>query len=245
MRRSTAGAIVLAVLFAGCGSFASTPAAPHAIRKSLVPSGERLLVVPLREGSPLPIYGNHVMCHLTGEHLDAGEVPEGAGAELSEILSRHLAERGVELVPSEEARRLFSGVGAEVRSRYEPSLGVELGRRAGASRVVMGILGRYEERSGSWFASAEPAKVSFSLALVDVESGSITHKHLARREQAPLTANLLALPVWWRQGFRWWTRREVADEALAEAAAALAGAEGSETAWPNMPAIPSPRFKQW
>lgn len=87
--------------------------------------------------------------------------------------------------------------------------------------------------------------MSLSLALVDVQSGAVTHKHLVRREQAPLTANLLALPVWWRQGFRWWSRREVADEALAEAASALAGTVDAEAAWPNMPAIPPPRFKQW
>lgn len=140
----------MALLLAGCGSL-SAKGVPHAGAQAgaLVAPDDRLLVLPLREGSPLPIYENHVMCHLTGEHLDSGQAPEGSGVELSEVLSRHLAERGVDLVPIEEARRLFAVVDAEARSRYEPSVGVELGRQAQASKVVMGIVARYEERSGT------------------------------------------------------------------------------------------------
>jgi len=110
---------------------------------------------------------------------------------------------------------------------YEPALAVDLGKRAGATKAIMGVMIRYEERSGSWFGSRDPAAVAFSLALIEVSSGAITHTMRFDRRQAPLTTNLLALPLWWQEGLKWWTRREVAERALAEATDALLGTAGT------------------
>lgn len=232
------------VLWTGCAATpwprASSRENEHS-RQGLVTRGERVVVLPFREGSPLPVYGNHVMCHLTGEHLDAGGVPKGAGEELGEILATQLAALDVDVVPYAKGVRLLSGFDRDAVSRYEPSLGAELARRTGAPKAILGVVSRFEERSGTAFASGTPARVSFSLALVDAKSGAVTHKLVINREQAPLTWNLFSFPTWWRRGFRWWTRQDVAEEALATAARALVGMAGSEDAWASMPSSAGPQ----
>ena len=239
--------LLVLVLAAGCSSATAPSAAgssEHA-RQAILGRGERVVVLPLREGSPLPVYGNHVMCHLTGEHLAVGEVPEGTGEELGELLADRLDALGAEVVPYDRGRGLFSAVDPEVVDRYEPALAADLGRGAGAAKAILGIVTQFEERSGSALASAHPARVSFSLALVDVDRGVVTHKLAFNREQAPLTANLFSIGSWWRRGFRWWTREEVAEDALGSAARALLGVGDDESAWPDMPPLPPPEYHQW
>lgn len=205
----------------------------------LIGASDRTLVLPLRDGSCLPVYGNHVMCHLTGEHLDAGVVPKGTGAELGTMLFQKLQTRHVSLIPYAHGLELLSRADAALVDRYAPSLAVQLGQQAHASKVIMGVVARYDERSGSWFGSREPAAVAFSLALVDVATGTVTHTLRFKRRQVPLTTNLFALPTWWRNGFAWWTRKAIADQALAESADALLGVEPAPPLWTNMPAHPS------
>jgi hypothetical protein len=194
---------------------------------------DRVLVIPFRDGSCLPVAGNHVTCHLTGEDFEAGDVPKGTGAELAAILFQDLQTRGAPVIPFEQGVNLLAQTDPAVVDRYEPALGTELGKRAGASKAIMGVVMRYEERSGSWYASRDPAAVAFSLALVDVATGTITQTLRFNRRQAPLTSNLLAFAAWWQQGFKWWARKEVAEHALAEAADVLVGAEGSPLLWAN------------
>jgi len=200
---------------------------------------DRVLVIAFRDGSCLPVYGNHVMCHLTGEHFDAGDVPSGTGADLAAALVQDLQARDMAVIPYERGLQLLAQTDPVVVDRYEPALAIDLGNRGGATKVIMGVMIRYEERAGSWFGSREPAAVAFSLALVDVETGTVTHKLRFNRRQAPLSTNLLALPTWWQEGFGWWTRRQVADRALNEAADALVGTEGTPTLWTNMPLRPA------
>lgn len=213
---------------------------------ALVGRSQRVLVLPLRDGSCLPIYGNHVMCHVTGEHLDAGRVPEGAGANLGAILSDELEKRGVSLVPYDRAMTLFSAADPGAVDRYEPELAIDLARQAGADKALMGVVARYEERSGSRFGSREPAAVAFSLALVDIAKGEVTYRTRFNRRQAPLTTNLLALPLWWREGVGWWSREQVARQAMSEAADALVGRPREGARWTSMPEGPPPRDRgEW
>jgi hypothetical protein len=225
-RRSAVLLAIGAALLASCARVqrAEQPGSLAALPGAHIASGERMLVLPFRERSPLPIYGNHVMCHLTGEHLDAGEVPAGAGREVGLRLFERLEALGVPLVPFDEGAALFAAVDPGTADRYESALGVGLAKGAGASKVVMGVLTRYEERSGTALASGMSAAVSFSVALIDVATGEVVYKLRVAREQAPLSANLFDFSAWWQQGFRWHTRGEIADAALAEAAAALARA---------------------
>lgn len=243
-RLSPSMACVLALaLLASCSSglslHSSARETEHS-RQGLVTRGERVVVLPFREGSPLPPYGNHVMCHLTGEHLDAGDVPKGTGEELGEILAAQLTALDVDVVPYDKGLRLLAGFDRDAVSRYEPALGVELARRLGAPKAILGVVSRYEERSGAAYASGTPARVSFSLALVEVKTGAVTHRLAINREQAPLTSNLFSFATWWRRGFRWWSRQEVAEESLATAARALVGRADAEDAWASMASSPGP-----
>ncbi len=191
------------------------------------------------------MYGDHVKCHLTGEHLDAGVVPDGTGAELARILFEKLSSRGVSLVPYEAGTALFTATDADLIDRYEPSLATLLGQQVGADKALMGVATRYEDRSGGRFSSQGPAAVSFSIALVDVPSGKVTHRFFYNHRQAPLTTDLLTLPLWWRMGVGWWSRRQIADETMSGAAEALVGGTNSAH-WTDMPTgSPVQGFDDW
>ncbi|MFQ5666191.1 MAG: hypothetical protein ACE5I7_07135 [Candidatus Binatia bacterium] len=222
--------VLAAALLVGCGVTTRKYVNPAA-QGGLIAASDRVLVLPLRDGSCLPVYGNHVMCHLTGQHLDAGDVPKGTGAEFGATLFEDLRARGASLVPYNLSLQLLSEADPAFVDRYEPALGARLGKQAQATKVIMGVVARYEERSGTRFASGEPAAVAFSLAVVDVATGRVTHKLRVNRRQTALTGNLFALPTWWREGFGWWTRKQVADEALAEAAEGLVGGAGAQPLW--------------
>ncbi|MFQ5664836.1 MAG: hypothetical protein ACE5I7_00230 [Candidatus Binatia bacterium] len=234
---------VVAALGAGCGlphgNRQPNTLAASVQRRSLVSGADRVLVLPLRDGSFLPANGDHVMCHLTGEQLPAGQVPHGAGTQFAAVLFRGLQRRGVDLVPFEQGSQLVSAADPVLRDRYQPSLAVTLGKKGGASKVIMGVVTCYEEFSGSRFGSRQPANVAFSLALVDVSTGALTHKFIFSRRQVPLMSNLLALPIWWREGFQWWPRRQVAEEALTEAADKLVGLHRPASFLAGVPVLPA------
>lgn len=239
--------LFVASLGSGCAASSDVRKAPQvATARFLLQPSDRVLVLPLRDGSCLPVYGNHVMCHLTGEHLDAGAVPAGTGAELGRILYQDLQDRGVSLVPYDVGVERLEREDPAVVDAYEPALAIEVGKATGADKVIMGVVAQYEERSGSGLGSNEPAKVAFSLALVDVARGTITYKLHFNRRQAPLASNLFALPQWWRQGFSWWTRKEVAAQALRDGAEELVGSAEAGSHWTYMPARPPERsFLEW
>jgi hypothetical protein len=227
-------------------SFRSTRADESQAGEPLLAEGDRVLVLPLREGSCLPKYGDHVMCHITGEHLDAGEVPAGAGVELGELAFDSLLAHHADVVPFEESRALLAAADPAAVNEYQVSLGVQLGRKARADKVLMGVATRYEERVGSRFGSRDPASVAFSLALVDVATEQVAYRARFNRRQAPLTSNLLALPLWWKEGFGWWTRRQVAAQAMREGVAGLVYHGDFRSLWTNMPSRPEPRSaREW
>lgn len=234
LARASICLVFVMALFVGCSARARQSrdgAAETETSRGPISASDRVLVIPFRDGSCLPAYGNHVTCHLTGEDFGAGDVPKGTGAELAAILSRDLQARGAPVIPFEQGVDLLAQTDPALVDRYEPALAIDLGKRASASKVIMGVVMRYEERSGSWFGSRDPAAVAFSLAFVDVATGTITQTLRFNRQQAPLTSNLLAFVAWWQQGFKWWTREEVAEQALAEAADVFVGAEGASLLW--------------
>lgn len=223
--------VITAMLLEACAS--RQPPAPRDTNSVVLRKSDVVLVLPFRDGSCLPVYGNHVMCHLTGEHLDAGDVPTGTGIIFGSILSDKLLARHVRVIPYERALDGVDAADPDAVDRYEQSLGTDLGKSTGATKVLMGIIGRYDERSGTRLASGEPAAVAFSLALIDVSSGAMVYRTRFNRRQAPLSGNLFSLPLWWQDGPGWWTRREVAERALEEAADALTGRAGRLGTWTN------------
>jgi len=236
-KRSLLSVLFATLLLAGCSeTLRSGRAQRAATQPAAIEQNDRLLVLPFRDGSCLPPRKHRVTCHLTGEEFEAGKVPPGTGRKLARLFHQQLAARGVSLVPFDEGAALTAKRDPKEVNAYEPPLGVEVGKEAGATKAIMGVAIRYEERSGSWFGTRDPASVAFSLALIDVSRGTMIRKLRFNRRQAPLATNLLALPIWWQQGFRWWTRREVAERSLADAADALLGLENASARWTNMPA---------
>ena len=101
MRKIALGCMVVAsvALFAACR--VGVPHRADSLRGAVtVSASQGVLVLPLRVGSPLPVYGNHVMCHLTGEHLEIGTVPGQAGLEIAEAFVIQLGALGAAVTRS-------------------------------------------------------------------------------------------------------------------------------------------------
>ncbi len=236
--------LILAVTLSACSATIPATTSPRT-GPSLIGPEDKVLVLPLRDGSCLPVYGDHVKCHLTGEHLNAGVVPEGTGFDLAEILFEKLQALGVSLVPYAVGTGAYSVTDPDIVDRYQPELAILTGRKVGADKVIMGIATSYEERSGSRFGAQAPAAVAFSLAIIDVASGKATHRFYYDYRQAPLTTDLLNVPLWWRMGIGWWTRKQISEETMSEAALALIGRKAARK-WTNMPTGPPVQgFDDW
>lgn len=101
-----------------------------------------------------------------------GGVPEEVAQErLTQAVAVAFAERGIDLVPSEEFGEVMAGV-----VRITPAVDVRLmaeiaDREFGATGVVLGEVLRFQDVSGSSAAARRPASVAFHLALYDAPEG--------------------------------------------------------------------------
>ncbi len=195
--------------------------------------------LPMRAGARLPLYGAQAVCHLTGEHFEPGPVSEDAVEEIDSRLRAELSKGGLKTVSQSSLAQWLARTEPELLFKYETSLGAEAARSTGADFALMGVVVRYEERSGVWWASAFPASVAFTLVLVEPATRNIVWSYRfdetqapfwRRREptevaerfrsQEPLEARIYPLP-WW-DSLRWMTRRELAERGLRMAVRSLA-----------------------
>jgi len=234
------GGVLLGILLAaGCtpdrGWGWSKPASQN--QAGLV-QAPRIAVLPMRAGSRLPLSGTEAVCHLTGEHFEPGRVSDRDVKEVARELRRALVERGLRLVPEPAMTGWVEGADKVHLYNYESSLGAEAARATGADLAIMGVLIRYQERSGTWWASGSPASVAFTVVLVDPKSGDIRWSYRYDKIQAPVwrrpevaasagefrsqepfAAELY--PLSWWDSFRWFKRRELARRGMAAAVQSL------------------------
>ncbi len=94
---------------------------------------------------------------------------------------------------------------------------IEIGRCIPVDFIVVPQLFVFKPRIGGEFGVYEPAKVMFSLNVIDVKKGSVVKSYLFREEQKPLSENLLDIKKFLKRGGRWISVYELAKEGIEQA----------------------------
>lgn len=86
----------------------------------------------------------------------------------------------------------------------------ELGKSVAADGVIFGTVTRFDERVGTDIGATEPASVTFDLSLLETATDKVVwHGEYAKTQEA-LSSNLLQFWMFWEEGPRWLSARELA-----------------------------------
>lgn len=122
--------------------------------------------------------------------------------------------------------QIYGQLATQTRYRFVPDLTVEglvwrmdrrdgidaareLARETGADAVLFGTVYRFQERIGPRYAAAQPASVSFDLALYSVAADEVVWKGQFDETQQPLSSNIFNAWMFWRAGPYWFSVREL------------------------------------
>ncbi|MFH0997235.1 MAG: hypothetical protein V1844_17335 [Pseudomonadota bacterium] len=204
------GFILFAFLMQGA---CSTPAirSEPAMQVSNIKS---ILILPFQDVSRLYESNINVRCHLCGQIMTTGEVPDSAGPFLtSELISLMENKQAYTIYSSDGSRDLLSGMmSGHDNAAPDPYLNlyVNAGKRAEADAVLVGHIFRFKERKGNRASVESPASVSFDLHLIRVDSGKIVWTGNFDQTQRPLSENLFELGSFIKRGASWVTADELA-----------------------------------
>jgi PBP1b-binding outer membrane lipoprotein LpoB len=196
--RSSAAALILAVLFAGCSTISSLegekPVGPLGrVAVLRMERGEATADAALggnREESPSPALPPHAEAVVT--------------AQIYGILANDPRWRLVPDLDIDDAMRQVP-MGGTLESRAQA-----LGKEAKADAVITGRVARFQERVGGEYGSRHPASVAFQLELVETATGNVLWSGAFDQTQQPLTSNLFDFWMFWSGGPHWFTAAELA-----------------------------------
>ena len=203
------GLILFASLMLGA---CSTPAI-HSEPAMQASNIKRILILPFHDVSRFYESNINVRCHLCGQIMTTGEVPDSAGSFLtSELVSLMEKKQAYAIHSSDGSQDLLSGMMSGHDNAANPFLNlyVNAGKRAEADAVLVGHIFRFKERNGNRASVESPASVSFDLHLIRVDSGRIVWTGNFDQTQRPLSENLLELGSFIKRGASWVTAEELA-----------------------------------
>ncbi len=102
------------------------------------------------------------------------------------------------------------GVSEEGRASFLGSLGKEIN----VDGFITGHVYRYRDRKGRTYSAEYPASVAFEIRLVRASDGIVVWRGIFDKTQKSLLENLLDISSFYKQGGRWVTARELAEEGI-------------------------------
>jgi len=172
---------------------------------------KRVVVLDFFEGRHPDLPGTAYVCHLTGINFIPGDVEDGAGEEVADLFRLHLSNRKIEVVDNGSITKALGGIDKGLVAEYGLALGLKTGELTKADAVIMGVVMRFEERSGTKFGSSKPASVSFSTIIVDMKTKKIAWKAKFEKTQKALFSNVFDYKTFFKGGMVWQTAAELAD----------------------------------
>lgn len=141
--------------------------------------------------------------------------PEGeSGSAAADLLARFvteaLRERGIDAIAPNDLQIAFEGRGTVLPRQDPHALAAVAAREFGATSVVLGVVGRYRERSGEALGSTYPASVRFEWTLHAAPSGAPVWTASFDQTQPTLTADPLLARQYPGSGTRFLTAAELA-----------------------------------
>lgn len=143
-----------------------------------------------------------------------GTPPRVAAQLVSRYFAEALAERGVQVIAPEDVAATLASADPSQRAV------AVLKEKRGAEAIVLGELGRWQERRGEAFGAMRAAAVGFHVVLQGADGRTLWTGDFDEQQQ-PLGANVLRAGQYPGGGSRWLTAEELARWGAGETARAL------------------------
>jgi hypothetical protein len=140
--------------------------------------------------------------------------PRVAAQLVSRYFAEALAARGVQVIAPEDVASTLAGADPSQRAA------AVLREKRGAEAIVLGELGRWEERQGEAYGAMRAAAVGFHVVLQGADGRTLWTGDFDERQQ-PLGSNVLRAGQYPGGGSRWLTAEELARWGAGETARAL------------------------
>lgn len=153
-----------------------------------------------------------------------------AAALITRFVTDEIAARRVSVIPESDVELAFAS-GGQVTPRADPNAAARLAAtQFGATAVLLGLVDRYRERSGSAYGSEASASVMFQVMLYAAPSGRKIWTGRFDQTQPSLTQNLFTAAKYPSGGTRFLTVAELARWGAELVAAEMPVSEGSRAA---------------
>ncbi len=192
--------------FAGCaGTSHPTVTLPASV------FSRHLLVMPFQA---VQSRGSIVACPICGRSNPAGPIlPEAEGV-LTDMLVVGLQQRGFDVIPMSHVEEEITKIG-EKRAVKEPITTAKLlAKKFRVKLVVAGVVFEYRARLGSSLGVEHPAVVSFSLHLIDGETGHILWSDRYYEAQKALSEDVTNIGRFLKRKGKWVTARRLAHDGM-------------------------------
>lgn len=90
----------------------------------------------------------------------------------------------------------------------------DVAMQLGADKMFVTRISRYDERQGSELGVEQPASVSFTTELYDVESGQLVWRNIYSETQEPLLQDVSKIRKFVERGGKWVTAEQLAEEGI-------------------------------
>lgn len=189
----------------------------EAALKRIFQATGRVLILPPFDMCAISGENATVIGPLTDKVFLTSEIAPEASDYLFPILNQSFNELDrVQVVPFKPSEATSTiGVGPVTGNRTQRLAQLQqLGRENLADVVMCIYLYVFQERIGKDYGVERPAKISFELNMVGVESGGIVWRTDVSETQQALNENLLQIGKFLKRGGRWITAREMAANAI-------------------------------
>lgn len=177
----------------------------------------RLAVLPFREITPEDATLKTVSCPLCAAVFHAEKFPQASVTAVEGIFLERLHRYSeLTLIAPENAGEVYRRVATSLSGVPLTEILKRTGVELGVDGVIVGYVYRFRERQGYPYSVKKPASVAFDVHLVRVSDGLVLWRASFDKTQSSLMENLFQLSSFFKQGGKWVTARELADEGVAE-----------------------------
>jgi hypothetical protein len=128
---------------------------------------------------------------------------------------------GVKIIPLKDSDTVYTNLKLEEPGSHYMKYALDTGKLLGADTVLVGVISAYREREGSGYGVESPAKVTFSVELLNTDNGKLLWETYFSETQRPLAENVFEIKKFFKRGARWITVDELAKEGARTAAQRL------------------------
>jgi hypothetical protein len=201
--------IVLVGFVFGCRSTGGSASATQQADRQLY---ERLAVAPFQQTTPEEADIDAEDCSRCGFFARTAPSPESPEKIIETFFIEQMASSyKISMVPPERVAGMYERNAGDFNKTTPIQLLKKVGGDLAADSIAFGYVYRYRERKGYAYAAEKPASVAFEVHLFRVSDGALIWKGRFDKTQTSLMENIFQAPLFWKEGGKWITARELAE----------------------------------